>query len=74
MQSEEQVMKQYKLLLKGVVADEKVGAKEKECVQEFAKEHNISNTQHIHMLQSLGWSTTEWANGVKFKLSGTNNT
>jgi len=64
-ESSEQIIKQYTLLLKGVMADEKVGTKEKECVLEFAKEHNITNTQHLHLLQKLGWSEHEWGHGKK---------
>lgn len=51
-----QVMKQYTILLKGVLVDNDVSPAERDVVVQFAREHHVSNTQHMHVLNSLGWT------------------
>jgi hypothetical protein len=55
-QSMVQVMKQYTILLKGVLVDNDVSPAERDVVMEFAREHHVSNTQHMHILNGLGWT------------------
>jgi hypothetical protein len=54
-----QVMRQYTILLKGVLVDNDVSPAERDVVDQFAREHHVSNTQHIHVLKSLGWTIDE---------------
>lgn len=58
-------LRTYQGMLAIAVIDEIVDNKERTLLEEFRKRHNIGDQYHLAYLQALGWTTQEFAKGVK---------
>lgn len=55
----------YRLLLQAVLADGVVAEKERDFIETYRRDHNISEQDHLHALQELGWTFDGWNRGFQ---------
>ena len=60
-----EVLKEYEVMMKAVLADGLAHPLEKAMLRDFARKHNVGESYHNDMLLRLGWSLQEWERGVK---------
>jgi len=59
----------YQSVLAAVVADGRVDPTERAFIKDYQVKHNITQQEHLKILEDMGWTREEWEAGSKLSLA-----